>query len=128
MRVEHVALYVKDLEGAKAFFERNFSVSSSSLYHNDKTGFSSYFLSFDEGGSRLELMNRPDITLREISPLDQGFVHLALSLGSKEKVNTLTDKLVADGCKLLSGPRTTGDGYYESCLACFEGNIIELTV
>ncbi|MGZ7144627.1 VOC family protein, partial [Streptococcus pyogenes] len=57
-----------------------------------------------------------------------GFIHLAFSLGSKEKVDLLTERMKADGYELLSGPRTTGDGYYESCLLAFEGNMIELTV
>lgn len=128
MHIEHVALYVKDLEGTKAFFLKHFRVKVSALYHNDRTGFSSYFLAFEDSGTRLELMNRPDMVLREMSDRDVGFVHLAIALGSRNRVDELTEELVKDGCRLLSGPRVTGDGYYESCLACFEGNIIELTV
>lgn len=127
MKIEHVALYVKDLEGARVFFENYFASRSNDLYHNPKTGFSSYFLTFEDG-ARLELMNKPGIDDSELAVEHLGFIHLAFSLGSKEKVDQLTQRLVAAGYELVSGPRTTGDGYYESCLLAFEGNMIELTV
>ena len=57
-----------------------------------------------------------------------GFAHLAFRVGSKEKVDTLTDQLKADGFRVISGPRTTGDGYYESCILGIEDNQIEITV
>lgn len=127
MRIEHVALYVMDLEGAREFLVKYFQASSNSLYHNPKTGFSSYFLSFADG-ARLEIMNKPTVD-ESVLPVERlGFVHLAFSLGSEENVNGLTERLVADGFELVSGPRLTGDGYYESCLLGFEGNMIELTV
>lgn len=127
MKIEHLALYVRDLEGAKAFFETYFEAQSNSLYHNPKTGFSSYFLSFADG-ARLEIMTKSSIDQSQLPLEHLGFIHLAFSLGSKEKVDQLTQRLVADGYELLSGPRTTGDGYYESCLLGFENNMIELTV
>ena len=127
MKIEHLALYVRDLEGARAFFETYFEARSNSLYHNPKTGFSSYFLSFSDG-ARLEIMTKASLDQSQL-PLERlGFIHLAFSLGSKERVDQLTQRLVADGYELLSGPRTTGDGYYESCLLGFEDNMIELTV
>ena len=127
MKIEHLALYVRDLEGAKAFFETYFEARSNSLYHNPKTGFSSYFLSFADG-ARLEIMSRASVDQSQL-PLERlGFIHLAFSLGSKERVDQLTQRMVADGYELLSGPRTTGDGYYESCLLGFGDNMIELTV
>ena len=57
-----------------------------------------------------------------------GFIHIAFSVGSKEKVDSLTDILKNDGYKVISGPRTTGDGYYESCIVGIEGNQIEITI
>lgn len=126
MRIEHAAMYVRDLEGAKAFFERYFGAEAGSLYHNVKTGFRSYFLSFDEG-ARLEIMTRPDVVDGEKALTRSGFVHLAFSLGSKEAVDALTSRLSADGYEVVSGPRTTGDGYYESCVLDAEGNQIEIT-
>lgn len=56
------------------------------------------------------------------------YVHLAFSVGSKAKVDELTEWLEADGYKVISAPRTTGDGYYESCVKGFEDNLIEITV
>lgn len=127
MHIDHVALYVHDLEGARAFFERYLGGTAGSKYHNPKTDFQSYFLSFDDG-SRLEIMTRPDMATPAHSLIETGYIHLAFGLGTAEAVDDLTARLAADGYEVLSGPRTTGDGYYESCVAGFEGNQIELTV
>lgn len=127
MRIEHVALYVEDLEGAKAFFETYFDATSNELYHNSKTGFRSYFLSFD-GGARLELMNKPGLDAAGDKAARQGFAHVAFSVGSQENVDALTERLRDAGYEVTSGPRTTGDGYYESCVAGPEGNLVEITV
>ena len=126
MKIEHVALYVKDLEGARNFFEKYFGAKSGALYHNRTSGFKSYFLTFD-GGARLEIMTRPEIQNDEKNPLSAGYAHVAFSVGSKAAVDALTEKLKADGYKVAGGPRTTGDGYYESCIAGIEGNMIEIT-
>lgn len=127
MRIDHAALYVRDLEGARAFFERYLGGVAGARYHNPTTDFRSYFLSFD-GGARLEIMTRPDMATPEHGLAETGYTHLAFGLGSAEAVDELTARLAADGYEVLSGPRTTGDGYYESCVAGFEGNQIELTV
>lgn len=127
MRIDHIALYVSDLEGARAFFTRYFEAVSNEGYHNQKTDFRSYFLTFTDG-SRLELMTRPDLSDSGDCLNRFGYAHLAFSVGSKETVDALTHQLQADGYPILSGPRTTGDGYYESCILGFEGNIIEITV
>ena len=127
MRIEHIALYVNDLEGAKAFFETYFQAVANDGYHNQKTDFRSYFLTFSDG-SRLEIMTKPDLT-DSGNLLDRfGYAHIAFSVGSREAVNELTGQLKAGGFPTLSGPRVTGDGYYESCVLGFEGNIIEITV
>ena len=127
MRIEHVALYVNDLDAAKRFFTRYFGARSNELYHNATTGFRSYFLSFDDG-ARLEIMTRPDMDDLEKSLARTGLVHLAFSVGSPEAVDRLTAQLAADGYRVASGPRTTGDGYYESCIVALEGNQSEITV
>lgn len=127
MRIEHIALYVNDLEAARAFFETYFEASAGERYHNTTTGFMSYFLSFADG-ARLEIMTRPDIEDLEKAPFRTGFAHLAFSVGSKEAVDALTARLAADGYEVASGPRTTGDGYYESCVVVIEGNQVEITV
>lgn len=127
MKIDHVAMYVKDLENTKSFFEKYFGAISNDGYHNKNTDFRSYFLSF-ENGSRLEIMNKPDMDDEEKSVARTGFIHIAFSVGSKEKVDELTSQLKADGYEVLSGPRTTGDGYYESCIVDLENNQIEITV
>lgn len=126
MRIEHIAMYVNDLEKAKDFFVNYFNATSNEEYHNKKTNFRSYFLSFDDG-ARLEIMNKPDMADDEKKLTKTGYTHIAFSLGSKEAVNDLTDKLKNDGYCVISGPRTTGDGYYESCIIGLEGNQIEIT-
>lgn len=127
MRIEHTAMYFTDLERAKAFFEEYFGAAAGEPYRNERTGFSSYFLTFD-GGERLEIMNRPDAADRDSSSPQNGYDHIAFSAGSRERVDELTERLKRDGYKVTSEPRVTGDGYYESCIIDFEGNKIEITV
>lgn len=127
MKIDHIAMYVNDLEAAIKFFTAYFNVKSSTYYYNAKTDFRSYFLSFDDG-TRLEIMSKPDIKNNTNSFERTGYIHIAFSVGSKENVDILTQKLKNDGYEVLSGPRTTGDGYYESCIAGIEGNLIEITV
>ena len=126
IKIEHIAMYVNDLEAAKDFFINYLQGVSNELYHNPGTGFSSYFLSFGDG-SRLELMHKENMNDFEKKERT-GYAHIAFSLGSKEAVDALTQRLKEDGYEVLSGPRTTGDGYYESAVLVVEGNTIELTV
>ena len=58
MRIEHVAMYVNDLETARDYFIKYLGGISNNGYHNKSTGFRSCFISFDDG-SRLEIMNKP---------------------------------------------------------------------
>lgn len=126
MKIEHAAIYFNDLEKAKVFFETYFNATPNELYHNPRTGFRSYFLSFEEG-ARLEIMNKEQMEDLP-KPLNRtGLAHLTFSLGSKEAVDQLTQRLKNDGYEVISGPRTTGDGYYESCILCFENNQIEIS-
>ena len=124
-RIDHAAVYVRDLEGAEAFYEKYFGAVSNDQYHNPTTGLRTYFLSF-EGSTRLEIMSRPG---HEISPdpMAAGWNHLAFSLGSKEAVDQLAAQLKEDGFEILSGPRTTGYGYYECAFRDAEGNQIGIT-
>ena len=126
MVIEHAAIYVNDLENARDFFAKYLGGRSNDGYHNKITGFRSYFISFDDG-ARLEVMNKPGLADPEKSPERTGYSHIAFSVGSKEKVDEITARLKSDGYEIASGPRTTGDGYYESCVVAFEGNLIELT-
>ena len=127
MMREHIAMYVNDLEAAKDFFVRFFGASSNDGYHNRTTGFRSYFLTFD-GGARLEIMTRPEMTDLPKPGSRTGYAHIAFSVGSRERVDSLTDELRASGYEVISGPRTTGDGYYESCIVGIDGNQVEITV
>ena len=127
MKIEHIAMYVNDLEATKDFFIKYFDAKSNSGYHNNATGFQSYFLSFEDG-ARLEIMNKPGMKDLEKDTARTGYIHIAFSVGSKEKVDLLTEKLKVDGFDVISGPRTTGDGYYESCIVGIEGNQVEITV
>jgi lactoylglutathione lyase len=125
MRIEHVALYVNDLEEAREFFTKYLGAKSNDGYHNLKTGFRSYFLSF---GARLEIMNKPEMMNLPTRRSCTGYAHIAFSVGSREKVDILTAELMSNGYEVASGPRITGDGYYESCIVAIEGNQIEITV
>jgi lactoylglutathione lyase len=127
MKIDHIALYVNDLESARDFFVKYFDATSNEAYHNTRTDFRSYFLTFTDG-SRLEIMTKPDLTDSGDLLNRFGYAHIAFSVGSREAVDSLSAKLSADGYPILSGPRITGDGYYESCILGFEGNIIEITV
>ena len=127
MKIEHIAMYVNDLEAAKEFFVTYLGGKANNGYHNKNTDFRSYFISFDDG-ARLEIMNKPGMSDAEKDINRTGFIHIAFSVGSPEKVNGLTNLLKDSGYEVLSGPRTTGDGYYESCIIAIEGNQIEITV
>ena len=127
MRIEHVALWVSDLQLIKNFYQKFFDAKSNELYHNTKTGFKSFFLTFD-GGARIEIMSRPDVFLNRDQNPQIGYAHLAISVGSKEKVNALTESIRHEGFEVFSEPRTTGDGYYESVVKDPDGNLIEITI
>lgn len=126
MKIEHIAMYVNELEAARDFFITYLGGRSNDGYHNKNTDFRSYFITFDDG-SRLELMTRPGLDDQE-KPLNRtGYAHIAFSIGSKDKVDSLTAELKDAGFEVVSGPRTTGDGYYESCIVAIEENQIEIT-
>ncbi|ADB36898.1 VOC family protein [Spirosoma linguale] len=128
MKIDHIALWVRDLELMKAFYERYFGGKATEQYHNPTNQFSSYFLSFADG-CRLELMHRPGI-VDAPNGYEQpalGLIHLAVSVGDKSAVDQLTDQLQRDGYAVVGQPRTTGDGYYESVVLDPEGNLLELT-
>ncbi|MBU4641389.1 glyoxalase/bleomycin resistance/extradiol dioxygenase family protein [Bacillus toyonensis] len=126
MRIEHVAIWVNDLEGMRDFYKQYFNGEANVLYHNPKKKFESYFITFEDG-ARLELMRQVGID-DVIKKQTVGYAHMAFSVGSKEKVDQLTDRLREAGYPLLNGPRTTGDGYYESVVSDPEGNQIEITI
>lgn len=127
MKIEHLAIWVNDLEGMKGFYETYFGAKTGSKYHNPSKKFTSYFLSFGDG-PRLELMHRPDIAQKSNGVDEQiGLSHFAVSVGSKKKVDALTEQIRDSGHKIIGDPRTTGDGYYESVVLDPENNTIEIT-
>ena len=134
MKIDHIALYTDDLERARAFYERYFAATANDRYHNVKTGLQTYFLRFPDSDTRLELMTRPQLTDSSERTLRTGFIHhggqhhTVERVGSREAVDRLTETLVAAGYPCLSGPRTTGDGYYESVVTDPDGNLLEITV
>ena len=127
MRIDHAALFCRDLEQMRQFFIDYFDARSNEQYHNPRTGLRTYILSFTDGSTRLELMQRPDVQDADPSLPAIGYVHLSFAVGSKKGVDLLTRRLAANGYTVTSGPRTTGDGYYESCILGPEGIQIELT-
>lgn len=127
MRIDHIAIWVEDLEKMKEFYINYFSMKCGEIYINEKKQFSSYFLSFDNC-SRIELMHRPDILKSSDSnSISIGLTHIAISLGSRKSVDLLTEIVRKDGWTISGEPRITGDGFYESVILDPEGNSIEIT-
>nr|WKN37446.1 VOC family protein [Tunicatimonas sp. TK19036] len=126
MRIEHLALWTHDLEALRDFYCCYFKASASPRYHNPAKQFTSYFLSF-ASGCRLELMHRPELG-NPSAEVHIGLAHFALSVGSEEAVDHMTEVLQQAGYPPIDGPRHTGDGYYESTFRDPDGNLIELTV
>jgi len=127
MRVDHIGIWTYNLEGLRNFYMHYFDASSNEGYYNHSKEFRSYLLIFD-GDCRLELMEKPTISRSKNDPLKQftGVAHFAIKTGSKEKVNYLTEELQADGFTVVSEPRTTGDGFYESVILDPDGNRVEI--
>jgi lactoylglutathione lyase len=126
-RLEHAAMWTDDLERLAAFYAKYFGASAGARYVNEAKGFESRFLSF-AGGARLELMcSSRLVPVRQARGAQRmGLTHLALSVGSQEGVDALTQRLRADGFEVLDGPRHTGDGCYESVILDPDGNRIEI--
>lgn len=128
MKIDHLAMWVDDLEGMRTFYTTYLGATAGNRYHNPTRQFTSYFLSFGPQTARLELMHRPDVVDYPSSRgLVKGITHIAFSVGSKEAVDNLTDQLRTEGYTIFSEARTTGDGYYESVVLDPEGNHLELT-
>lgn len=128
MKIDHIALFCRDLEAMRQFFLDYFEAVSNEQYHNPRTGLRTYILRFPDGGARLELMQRPDTINADPSKPNIGYIHVLFAVGIKEAVDAKTKELQKAGYQVTSGPRTTGDGYYESCVLGPEGIQIEITV
>lgn len=128
MNINHIAIWANDIETLKKFYCHWFKATAGEQYHNPRKNFTSYFLTFPDGGASLEIMNVPEIIDRDMTNKIKGLCHISISLGSKEKVNEMTELMHNEGITVLGEPRTTGDGCYESVIADPEGNTVELTV
>jgi len=127
MKIEHLAIWVEDLEVMREFYLRYFDTSCGSRYENATKKFYSYFIIFNEAGSRIELMHRPDIADNDgRRGFSRGLAHVAITVGNENKVNAMIGQLRADGFEIIGEPRVTGDGYYEGVFLDPEGNVIEL--
>ena len=127
MKIDHVAIWTKDLDGLRNFYIHYFDASSNEVYYNHSKEFRSYFLTFD-GDCKLEIMEMPRIPVSKNDSIKQfiGIIHFAIKVESKEKVRQLTELLKTDGYKVVSEPRTTGEGYYESIILDPDGNRVEI--
>lgn len=128
MSIDHVAIWTMDLERLKVFYTQYFAGTAGPLYENKIKRFMSYFITFSDG-SRLELMHKPELHANPQAAADRqaGLAHLAMAVGSPEAVDSLTETLRQAGCPVVSEPRRTGDGYYESCILDPDGNRVEIT-
>ncbi|MVM28846.1 glyoxalase [Spirosoma sp. HMF4905] len=129
MYIEHLAIWVRDLEKMRLFYETYFGATANDKYINPRKGFSSYFLTFPDNGPRLEIMQMPGIEAYSTDGLTQymGLTHFAFSVGSENAVDELTERFRTDGYTIAGEPRRTGDGYYESVILDPEGNQLEIT-
>ena len=127
MKIDHIAIWCSDLEGMLHFYMHYFDAGSNEGYYNHSKDFHSYFLKFDDECT-LELMQMPGIPKTKNDPRKQftGIIHLAIKVGSKMEVDQLTGQLRRDGFPVVSEPRTTGDGKYESVVLDPEGNRVEI--
>lgn len=125
MKIEHVAVYVNNLEAERDFFVKYFKAETSEKYINFRNDFSSYFLTFDDG-SRLEIMNRTSMTDPAKTPYRSGFHHIAMEVGDRKNVDDMTKKLQKDGYTVVKGARETGDEQYASVVLDPENNEVEL--
>jgi len=129
MTLEHVAIWTNDLEVLREYYTKYFGGLSNDKYRNAKTNFESYFLTF-ESGARLELMTRPNIpsnTNDTVTDQHLGIIHLAFGVARVEEVDKKAQELQNNGFKILSGPRKTGDGYYEFETLDPDHNRVEVT-
>jgi lactoylglutathione lyase len=129
MTLEHVAIWTNQLELLKDYYVKYFQANPNNKYTNSSKDFHSYFLSF-ASGARLELMTMPGISGNQndtIQKQHMGIIHLAFGVDTIAEVDEKARQLQTDGFPILSGPRKTGDGYYEFETLDPDNNRIEVT-
>ncbi len=128
-KVDHIAIWVDDLEAMKNYYSTFFDAECNDKYTNPGTGFSSYFLRFGSDSSRIEIMHRADVPENKNDVIDKqhrGYIHLAMEVKTPEEVDCMAKKISDGGYKILRGPRTSGDGYYEFETIDPENNRLEI--
>ena len=126
MRVEHVAVWTRDIERLRAFYVAWFGATPNGRYESRRQhGFASYFLTFPGGGARLEVMQLPSLADGAPAPAT-GWAHVALSVGTRDDVESLAARMRDAGVRVISGPRETGDGYFEAAVEDPDGNVVEV--
>ena len=129
MILDHAAIWTNDLERLKDYYVKYFNAVANDKYYNPAKNFESYFLAF-ESGTRLELMKRPAIPENKndtIVAQHTGLIHLAFGVATMEEVDSKAMELQDAGFRILSGPRRTGDGYYEFETLDPDNNRLEVT-
>jgi len=129
MTLEHVAIWTGDLEKLREYYARFFGGLANDKYTNPQKGFQSYFLTF-ASGARLELMQMPNVPANQndtVQRQHQGIIHLAFGVDTKAEVEAKAVELRQAGYPILSGPRQTGDGYYEFETLDPDNNRLEVT-
>ena len=129
MKLEHAAIWTEDLETMKEFYVKFFGGQSGKKYCNQAKKYESYFITFDQG-ARLELMKKagiPENRNDTIGSQHRGLIHLAFESSSKREVDEKAVWFSSEGIKIIDGPRTTGDCYYEFVILDPENNRIEVT-
>lgn len=124
--VHHIAIWTNDLERLKNFYLQYFGGRCGEMYASKSRPFNSYMISFGSD-TGVELMHSPELKDSLQSGHRVGLAHIALSVGSKDRVNELTN-ILRKVTRVVSEPRTTGDGYYESCVEDPDGNLVEITI
>jgi lactoylglutathione lyase len=128
IKLDHIAIWADDIEKIKEYYTRFFDAESNDKYTNPNTGFSSYFLSFDDG-SRIEVMHRADIPDNANDVIERqykGYIHISFVVDTKADVDAKAKQLAEAGYAILRGPRVTGDGYYEFETIDPENNRLEV--
>lgn len=126
MEINHLGIFVSDLDAAKSFFESFFGFTSGEKYTNPLKKFSSYFLTSDSGKSCIEIMHREDVREKLETKIFTGIHHISFTVESNSEVDSFAERLASEGYEILDGPRKTGDGYYECCIRIFDGILIEV--
>ena len=129
MILEHVAIWTSNLEVLKEYYIKYFGARPNNKYFNNTNQFQSYFLTF-RSGARLEIMSKPGSPQNQndtVIKQHEGIIHLAFGVNTKEEVDSKAKELERDGFRILRGPRTTGDGYYEFETVDPDGNRLEVT-